>query len=270
MDHSGRWSFSFCDVDCDVTPVKRPESLDASLIDTVSNSDLVDVGKDVTEMLIDSLLEDGLLKEIPIVRSVVGLAQAGINIRDRLFLEKVLRVLSPLRKYSSETRREYLKSLDEDELKKASQYLILYIDRLDSIEKASMLAKVFEAYLLGKIEYRTMLYFVHFVDSVFILVWQDYHSIIKAYHDKRTISARIPHDDALALEKVGFYIEEYKSIKGLNLDTRETFVREMERKLVLTDAGWRFIQIVFELWPEEGPRDRDLHRPWLAVNLKVK
>jgi hypothetical protein len=234
------------------------------------NSDLRDVAKDSAEALVDSLLEDGVLREIPIVRSVIGLAKAGISVRDRLFLEKVMRVLSPLSKYTSEQREGFLKSLDTEEVKKASQYLILYIDRLDSIEKTGMLGKVFEAYLTGKITYRIMLYFAHFIDSVFILVWQDYHEALKNWIPHRMgHPLEISKEDALALEKVGFYVEETKSVMKESIagvKRRDHQLKGIERQLVVTDAGWDFINVIFQpKWPEKT--NKDFLRNCLTVKL---
>jgi hypothetical protein len=65
---------------------------------------------------VDSFLTDGILKEIPIVRTIAGLTKAGIGIRERLFVERVLRFLSPLSEYSADQRRAYLNSLDAEEL----------------------------------------------------------------------------------------------------------------------------------------------------------
>jgi hypothetical protein len=248
---------------------KGPEqSLNRSLIDTLANSDLRDVAKDTAEVLVDSFLTDGLLKEIPIVRTIAGLAKAGIGIRDRLFVEKVIRFLSPLSEYSAEQRKAYLKSLDAEDLKNASEYLILYLDRLDSIEKASMLGKVFQAYMVGKIKYRHMLYFVHFIDSVFILVWQDYHAAIKALHDKSR-GPRIHEEDALALEKVGFYKEKHKGVERMDRNSYQLWLKGIERGLILTDAGWDFIRVVFELWVDEDD-ERPYHRSQLSVSLKAR
>lgn len=231
------------------------QSLNQGFLETVFNSELRDVAKDSAEVLIDSLLDDGILKEIPIVRSVLGLAKAGISVRDRLFLEKVMRVLSPLSEYTSEQRQEFLRSLDADEVKKASQYLILYIDRLDSIEKTGMLGKVFEAYLTGKIGYKAMLYFAHFIDSVFILVWQGYHEAIKNWIPHRPAHGlAIATEDALALEKVGFYIEQTKPVledEYAGMSRRDRRLKGIERRLDLTDAGWEFVNVVFQpKWPE--------------------
>lgn len=246
------------------------QALERGLLDTVLNAELRDVGKDVAEVFVDSFLTDGVLREIPIVRSVIGLAKAGISVRDRLFLEKVLKVLSPLGRYSNEQRQEFLGSLNPDELKKATQCLILYIDRLDSIDKAGMLGKVFEAYLMGKIPYRAMLYFAHFIDAVFVLVWQDYHAALKSWiphHSAHPL--RIAKDDALALEKVGFYIEETKNVlqpEMAGLRPRKRELKGIERELVLSDAGWDFINVVFQPnWPEKT--NRGFLRNCLSVRL---
>lgn len=246
------------------------EPLDKGLLETVFNADLRDVAKDSAEVFVDSFLTDGVLKEIPIVRSVIGLAKAGITVRDRIFLEKVIKVLSPLSKYSSQQRQEFLKSLDPDEVKKASQYLILYIDRLDSIEKTAMLGKVFEAYLTGKISYKAMLYFAHFIDSVFILVWKEYHTAIKKWVPHHVAHPlEIATDNALALEKVGFYMEKTKSVMKPSMPAtgwRDQQLKGIERRLVLTDAGWDFINVVFQPeWPETT--NRGFLRDCLSVRL---
>jgi hypothetical protein len=246
------------------------ESLNQGFLKTIFNSELRDVAKDSAEVLVDSLLDDGVLKEIPIVRSVLGLAKAGVSVRDRLFLEKVMRVLSPLSKYSSEQRQEFLRSLDADEVKKASAYLILYIDRLDSIEKTGMLGKVFEAYLTGKIGYKTMLYFAYFIDSVFILVWQSYHEAIKKWIPHRPRHPlEIAREDALALEKIGFYVEETKHVledEFAGMSRRDRGLKGVERRLDLTDAGWDFINVVFQPnWPENT--NRGFLRNCLSVRL---
>lgn len=248
--------------------MERPEtSLDKSLLDTVANSDLRDVATDTTEILLDAFMTEGVLKEIPIIRTIAGLANAGITIKDRLFAEKVIRFLQPLSKYSDEARRKLLESLDPAELRKASQYMILYLDRLDSLEKPWMLGKIFEAYMLKKISYQQMLYFTHFVDSVFILVWQAYHTAIKEWCDAPANEIpNIATDDALALEKVGFYEERHKPIKGTDRRFEQTLMG-VKRKLVLTDAGWDFIRTVFQLCMDSGPPAKR-YRSSLSVDLK--
>lgn len=133
------------------------KALEKSFLETIANSDLQDVGKTTAEVVIDSVLKEGLLRDIPLLSLVIGLAKAGVSVKEHMFIEKVLRFLSPLRKYTNEERRNYLASLDENELRNASQYMLLYLDRLDSLEKPPMLARVFEAFMLQQIRYKTIM-----------------------------------------------------------------------------------------------------------------
>lgn len=242
----------------------KDRTLESSFLSTISNDNLKDVCKESTEVLIDSFLNDGLVKDIPIVNIVYGLAKAGINVKERLFIEKVIRFLKPISKYTSQERQKFLSDLDPEELKKASQYLVLYLDRLDSLEKPEMLGKVFEAYMRGRINYNKMLYFTHFIDSVFILVLAEYHAAIKRYHDAPVVNLRIDTDDALALEKVGFYKEVSDVSRKLASTGKTVSIKEIKRRLVLTDMGWEFIKIVFQLWTGE---ENEKMRSRLMVHL---
>jgi hypothetical protein len=241
-------------------------SLEKSLLSTLADSDLQDVARDAGEILIDTLLTDGLLRDIPIVNTVTAVAKTGLGIKEWLFARKVLRFLQPLGKHSPEERRRYLNSLNPDELKKASEYMVLYLDRLDSLDKAAMLSKVFEAYMLQKINHRSMLYFSHFIDSVFILVWEDYYAALKTQHNDLHRGKAISRDDALALEKVGFY-EERQEAEKKTARSGDT-IAGLKRSLVLTDAGWDFIRLIFQLWPEEEA-GACIARARLAVALRA-
>jgi hypothetical protein len=248
---------------------KLRESLESSFLETVTNTELPDVAQDIGEIFLDTLFEEnGIIKEIPLIKTLFGLAKAGLNVRDRLFAEKVLRFLGPVSKYSKEDRAKFLKELDPGELNEVGQYMVLYLDRLDSLQKPAMLGRVFEAYMLNKINRNHMLYFSHFIDSVFILTWEGYYKAIKAYHDKKGGSPKIFRDDALALEKVWFYEESHKPVERMDSNSYQVWLKGIERKLVLTDAGWQFIRIVFQLWPDEDRRS--FHRSWLSVELKEK
>jgi len=63
-------------------------NLEKGLLSTLKNEDIESVCKDFSELAIDGFLQDGLVRDIPIVNSVLGLAKAGFSVRDRLFLEK--------------------------------------------------------------------------------------------------------------------------------------------------------------------------------------
>ncbi|MFT5657768.1 MAG: hypothetical protein ACI9KN_001042 [Gammaproteobacteria bacterium] len=67
-----------------------------SMLESVARSDLKSTAQQFAEMGIDSLLDSSVLREIPIVGSVVALTSATIAIRDRLFLKKVLKFIAQI------------------------------------------------------------------------------------------------------------------------------------------------------------------------------
>lgn len=83
------------------------KTLQKSFIETLANADLQKVGKSTAEVVIDSILKEGVLRDIPLVSLVTGIAKAGLSVKEHIFMQKVLGFLSPLSKYSNEERREY-------------------------------------------------------------------------------------------------------------------------------------------------------------------
>jgi len=59
-----------------------------SLDHTLSDSNLIGIGANLTEITIDSIMKDCLLKDVPIVNTLISLTKFGANIKDRLFLKK--------------------------------------------------------------------------------------------------------------------------------------------------------------------------------------
>ncbi len=64
---------------------EEKKELSTSLVDTISKTELKEIGADVLEMGIDKILSDGILKEIPIINVATGFWKAGIAIRDYRF-----------------------------------------------------------------------------------------------------------------------------------------------------------------------------------------
>jgi hypothetical protein len=237
--------------------------LESSLVKTIGKSALKDVTVDLAEISLDSMLKEGLLREVPIVGTVIRLASAGLTIRDQIFLNKVLRFLHPLSRFSPEQRAAYLDSLDPEELQRASQCMIVHLDKLDSLEKAALLGRIFVAYMTGEIDYRKMLYFAHFVQSVFVLVLQDYRAAIAKWENHRGGTPRIHLDDARALQVVGIY-EERSTVQKDMIGSGEIVLDNIEVELVLSDAGWEFTRVVLGVFKDDAD---DSARYWCSVKI---
>jgi hypothetical protein len=233
-----------------------------SLLDTLRLTGLPETLAAITEVSLDTALTDGLLRDLPIFGTVLALGKTGLAIRDYLFFQKTLRFLHPVSEISSEDRRKFLASLSPDDLRRASQHAVMHIDRLDSNGKAEWLGRAYAAYMRGRINFRELQYFAHYLDRVLILVWQDFHAAIANWAATNAGAPRIHAEDALALEAAGVYERELTVRRRMDVAPNAIVLSGVQSRLVLTDGGWRFIQVVLGIF-----EDNEDARSWLAVDL---
>jgi len=60
------------------------KTLSKSFEQTLMDSNLQNVSISLAEVLADSLMEDGVAKQIPIIGTIVGLGKTAIGIKERL------------------------------------------------------------------------------------------------------------------------------------------------------------------------------------------
>ena len=65
------------------------QEIQKSIEETIGNSDLTSLGIDLSEVAIDAVMEDGILKDLPVVGAIVGLAKFGMNLKERILLKKI-------------------------------------------------------------------------------------------------------------------------------------------------------------------------------------
>ena len=144
--------------------------LEVSLSDTLKTSDLQDVTKELLESGIDSFLKDGLLKDIPIVNSVVGFFKLGASVNDAIFLKKLLRFLVEINSTSIDDRKNIIAKIEQDEAygKKVGESILMVLDRVDDLIKASIIGKLFKAVVEQRINNDTFQRLCYSVDRVYI------------------------------------------------------------------------------------------------------
>jgi hypothetical protein len=128
------------------------KELSNSLKDTISSSELKNIGLDIGEITIDSILKDGVLKDIPIIGSLAGIWKTGIAVNDYLFLRKLVAFLNESSKLSEKKRVKLIENLEDDSYQKeAGEKLIAIIDNLETKSKAVLLGKALNLFGQGVI-----------------------------------------------------------------------------------------------------------------------
>jgi hypothetical protein len=123
--------------------------LSLSLADTIKNNEFTKIGGDLLEVGIDSILKEGLLKEIPVINVLSGIWKTGVAIRDYRFLNKLLLFLNESAKLPLEKRLYLIDNLEDNNFQKeAGEKLIAIIDNIESSSKAILIGKLM--YLFGQ------------------------------------------------------------------------------------------------------------------------
>lgn len=141
-----------------------------SLGETLKESSLCDIGIDGSEILIDSVISDGVLKDIPIVSTLVGLIKSSSSISSMLLLKKIIYFLNGIKDISPEKRSEMIASIDKSPKYKTKigEKLLYIINRCDDHDKASLVAELFKAFLNKEIEYDDFLQGSYILNSIYI------------------------------------------------------------------------------------------------------
>lgn len=144
--------------------------LERDMISSISLKDLADRLIDASEILLDSGIPNGLIKEIPIISTIYSFGRVGIAIRDRIFIKKLLRFLIEISKVSEKEREEFGQKMEADKefSHKVGETLIITLDRLDNINKSEYLAKLFNSVIKKRITYDTFLGLSYALDKAII------------------------------------------------------------------------------------------------------
>ena len=124
------------------------ENLVGSLEDSLTENMFDTVG-DLAEVGLDAVMDDGILKDIPILSTVVGLYRIGHTIRERHTIKQLALFVAELNKGCADDRRrkQLLEKLNSDtqKSKQEIEYILVVLDSYLEYEKSQMLAKLYIA-----------------------------------------------------------------------------------------------------------------------------
>lgn len=140
------------------------ESLRETMVDSVT---------DYIEMGLDSVLEDGLLKDFPIASTVVALYKIGNSFKERHNLKKLYIFINEINKgiVSEEKLFEYKQKFESNEKfrNQEIEYLLVLLDRYVNYDKPQMLAKIYLAYLDGLLTWEELTMYAEVIDRFLLL-----------------------------------------------------------------------------------------------------
>lgn len=170
----------------------------------------IDTAIDYAEIGLDQLIDNELLSEIPIIKTVVGITKTGLMIKERHFIKKLLTFLSEF--HSNDIDQKKLKEFqikiktDFKYQEKVIDQIIILNDRFLEEIKSKILAKLFISHIENKIDWN------HFKSLTFCL-------------------------DSLNPEAIGYLNE----LEKIDFKTKEGNKRDDDREAVLFSSGIAYL-----------------------------
>ncbi|MGN0322424.1 MAG: hypothetical protein ACI4DZ_04845 [Oliverpabstia sp.] len=124
---------------------------------------MISLIEDVSEYTLDSIIPDGIIKDLPIVGPVFSVVKIGKDIRDRIFVEKIKSFIENIDK--NQKWRE--KFRDDDECIKISKQLLYIVDSCDDDNKLKLIGLAFNRFVNGEISKTEFFYIVNIISKSF-------------------------------------------------------------------------------------------------------
>ncbi len=155
--------------------VVKQEAIEGKLVESLEVKRLGERAADCAELGLDSILDDGIVKDIPILRTLVGLAKVGFNIRDRIYIKKIASFLSQIGNTTQEQREAFIEKYCGD-TKRFEEAVFLILEQVDNINKSTLIGKIFKACILGMISYQDALSLSCIANKA---LWQDIENMLQ-------------------------------------------------------------------------------------------
>jgi hypothetical protein len=157
--------------------------LEGKLVQSIKLEGLVELTQDYIELGLDSVLKEGLAKDIPIIGTIVNLAKIAGGVRDRLYIAKLVRFLNEVGNTTQKDRERFIEENCKDT--RFEHAVLLILEQADNMEKATLIGKVFKACILAKITYEDAVALSSMINKT---VWQD---VVELLRDKCTYESEM-------------------------------------------------------------------------------
>ena len=192
----------------------------------------MDALKDLGEVALDSALNDGVLKDLPLVGWAFGGARVVRQVRNRLFLKKLASFFNGLATTPLRTRQSFVNEMNDDPAfrQRVGDGLVLLIERHEHFEKSGALGAAFAAYVEGAINYDGF-------QEVATLIDRSSPADLSALAGRAGIDKPLDEAVGLGLTRVGAAHSKHALVMHTNDDGTVTFEPHTRAEYHLTVAG---------------------------------
>lgn len=176
---------------------------------------------DFAEVGLDSILEEGLVRDIPIFGTIASLCKVGVNIRERNLVKQTAVFLAKFNDgtISPEKLEEHRKALEEDPVRAEKEMgrVLLILNNTIEERQSACLASLYRGYVLGALSWEKFCELAEvnsrmFIDDYDLLVQLCDKPILQGSKVSDTIALRLRR-----LESLGLVLENRTRLYGTTL-----------------------------------------------------
>ena len=115
------------------------------------------------EVTLDCFMQDGVIKDLPIIGSIFSMVKIGADIRDRIFVEKIKSFIENI----DRNQKWKEKFSNEEECNKISKQLLYIVNSCDDDNKLKLIGMAFNYLVNGEISKDEYFYTVNIISKSF-------------------------------------------------------------------------------------------------------
>ena len=216
---------------------------DNELINAFSDSiknESIEAISNLGEVALDCFIDSDIVKEIPILNTVISLYKIGHSIWDAFYIKKLATFIDEINKNAIKngSLEKYKKKMKDNsqKLKKEMEYILVLINRYIDYDKSIYLAKLYISYLENVIDWKAFIKYAQVIDQLFS---EDLKVLLL---EGVVLSKRKDSDDVLRLSALGLLVEVNNAPKfEVNDQTGELYMNtshnEDEVEYEITEFG---------------------------------
>ena len=162
--------------------------------ETVIFDSAIDLGMDISETCIDMLLDESLVKDIPVLGTFYKAGKIGYSIGRITYIKKLLVFAQEMQRNDVDgvTLKKHKELLQANPKKyyKELEFIIQYLNRQVGYEKSILNARAYFLYLNEEIDYDDLILLWETIDQFFV---SDKQVLIEIYN-KRAIGEKSPYN----------------------------------------------------------------------------
>ena len=128
-----------------------------SWTETIAESSVGDILIDLSEVGLDNIVDSELIKEVPVIKTVVSVYRIGHTLRERSYVRKLAIFLNEISNgtVDNEKKKVYLRRITKNKaiFQHELEYVLTILDRFISEDKSRLLGRLYVARINGKIDW---------------------------------------------------------------------------------------------------------------------